>query len=110
MNPDLIETLTGDLTQGKNLVLKLTTSDRLKQDNIDIVKTMADMGYHVIIITTNQPSEVLKKNYEKSWDRSLQTFFHRRNHQLCDRDNTSWSNDVRFIGSPVKPDRYWELQ
>jgi hypothetical protein len=61
----LIETLAGDISRGENLVLCLTTADRLKQDNIDIVKTMAGKGYHLIIITMNQPSEVLKKNYER---------------------------------------------
>jgi len=40
VNPDLIETVTGDISRGKNLVLRLTAADRLKQDNIDIVKTI----------------------------------------------------------------------
>ena len=61
----MIEKLAGDISSGKNLVLCLTTADRLKQNNVDIVRAMAGKGYHIIIITTNQPSEVLKKYYEK---------------------------------------------
>ncbi len=66
MNRDLIESLLGDLACGKNQVLWLATAERLKQDNIDIVKTMAKKGSHLIIITTNQPYSVLKKNYERA--------------------------------------------
>ena len=62
----MIERLAGDISRGENLVLCLTSADQLKQNNIDIVKTMAGKGYYIIIITTNQPSEVLKKNYEKA--------------------------------------------
>lgn len=100
MNPDLIETLTGDLSQGKNLVLKLSNSDRLKQDNIDIVKTMADLGYHIIIITTNQPFEVLKKNYERSGiDVSRLSFIDAITSYAIGTTPRGIQN-VKFIGSP----------
>jgi len=97
---DLIETLTGDISRGKNLVLRLTTADRLKQDNIDIVQTMAEKGYHIIIITTNQPFEVLKKNYEKAGiDVSRLDFIDTITSYATGRKPPGEQN-VRFIGSP----------
>ncbi len=100
MNPDLIEQLTGDISRGKNLVLQLTTAERLKQDNIDIVKSMADKGYHMIVITTNQPSEVLKKNYEKSGVDLSRLFFIDAITSYAIGKTPAAELNVRFISNP----------
>jgi hypothetical protein len=97
---ELIEALTGDISRGKNLVLRLTTADRLKQDNIDIVKTMADKGYHLIIVTTNQPSEVLKKSYEKSGIDLSRLFFIDAITSYAIGTTPPAEPDVRFISNP----------
>lgn len=100
MNPDLIEILEGDLSSGKNLVLRLTTADRLKQDNIDIVKDMTGKGYHIIVITTNQPSEVLKKNYEKSGINLSGIFFIDAITSYAIGTTPPPEENVRFISNP----------
>jgi KaiC/GvpD/RAD55 family RecA-like ATPase len=97
---DLIETLAGDISRGKNLLLRLTTADRLKTDNIDIVKTMVDQGYHVIIITTNQPSEVLKKNYERAGIDISKMYFIDAITSYAIGTTPPGEQDVRFISSP----------
>lgn len=100
MSLDLIEIITGDISRGKNLLLRLTTADRLKQDNIDIVKTMADKGYHVIIVTTNQPSEVLKKNYEKSGIDLSRLFFIDAITGYAIGTNPPAERGIRYISNP----------
>jgi hypothetical protein len=100
VNQVLIETVTGDISRGKNLVLRLTTADRLKQDNIDIVKTMADKGYRVIVITTNQPAEVLKKNYEKSGIDIAKLFFIDAITSYAIGTTPAAEQNVRFISNP----------
>jgi hypothetical protein len=100
VNLDLIETLTRDISGGKNLVLRLTTADRLKQDNIDIVQTMAGNGYHIIIVTTNQPFEVLKKNYEKAGIDVSKLYFIDAITSYAIGRNPPGEPNVRFIGSP----------
>jgi KaiC/GvpD/RAD55 family RecA-like ATPase len=96
----LIETLAGDISRGENLVLCLTTADRLKQNNIDIVKTMAGKGYHLIIITTNQPSEVLKKNYERSGIDITELSFIDAITGYAIGTKPPDEQDVRFISNP----------
>ena len=100
MSRDLIETLSGDLSRGKALVLRLTTADRLKQDNINIVKAMAEKGYHIIVITTNQPSEVLKKNYQKSGIDLSRLFFIDAITSYAIGTTPPPEQDVRFISNP----------
>jgi hypothetical protein len=97
---DLIETLAGNISRGKNLLLRLTTADRLKQDNIDIVKLMVDKGYHLIIITTNQPSEVLKKNYERAEIDLSRLYFIDAITSYAIGKTPPGEQSVRFIGGP----------
>lgn len=97
----MIETLSGDLSRGKNLVLRLTSADRLKQDNIDIVKTMAEKGYQIIVITMNQPSEVLKRNYEKSGIDLSRLFFIDAITSYAIGTTPPPEQDVRFISNPA---------
>jgi KaiC/GvpD/RAD55 family RecA-like ATPase len=98
---DLKETLAGDISRGKNLLLRLTTADRLKTDNIDIVKMMVDKDYHVIIITTNQPSGVLKKNYEKSGIDLSSLFFIDAITSYAIGTTPPAEQGVRFISNPA---------
>ncbi len=100
MSLDLIETLAGNISRGKNLHLRLTTADRLKQDNIDIVKMMVDKGYQLIIITTNQPSEVLKKNYERVGIDLSRLYFIDAITSYAIGKNPPVEQNVRFVGGP----------
>lgn len=45
------------------LFLVLSAAERLKQSNIHIIKTLVHQGYRVVVITTNQPSGILRKYY-----------------------------------------------
>ena len=89
-----------DLSNGKNLVLRLSTAERLKQDNIDIVKTLVEKGYHIIIITTNQPFEVLKKNYERSGIDVSRLSFIDAITSYAIGTTPQGEQNVRFIGTP----------
>lgn len=100
MSRDLTETLAVGLSRGKTLVLRLTTADRLKQDNIDIVKMMAENGYYIIVITTNQPSEVLKRNYEKSGIDLGRLFFIDAITSYAIGTTPPPEQDTRFVSNP----------
>lgn len=100
MNRDLTETLLGDLAFGNNQVLLLTTADRLKQDNIHIVKTMEKKGCHLIIITTNQPYSVLKKNYERAEIDFSRLYFIDAITSYVIGTNPQGEQNVMFISSP----------
>ncbi|MBP7119744.1 MAG: hypothetical protein WC502_06835 [Methanolinea sp.] len=45
------------------LFLVLSSADMLKKNNAHIIQTLVGRGYRVVVITTNQPSAVLKKHY-----------------------------------------------
>lgn len=45
------------------LFLVLSSADMLKKNNALIIHTLIDKGYRIVVITTNQPSAVLKKHY-----------------------------------------------
>lgn len=45
------------------LFLVLSSADMLKKNNAQIIQTLIGRGYRVVVITTNQPSAVLKKHY-----------------------------------------------
>jgi len=54
-----------DLTGiGQNrLFLVLSSAERLKQNNISIIRSLTGQGHRVVVITSNHPSAVLKKLY-----------------------------------------------
>lgn len=47
----------------EKLFLVLSSADMLKKNNAHIIQTLIGKGYRVVVITTNQPSAVLKKHY-----------------------------------------------
>lgn len=47
----------------EKLFLVLSSADMLKKNNAHIIQTLIGKGYRVVVITTNQPSVVLKKHY-----------------------------------------------
>jgi KaiC/GvpD/RAD55 family RecA-like ATPase len=51
---------------GNQLFLVLSSPENLKKNNIEIIRSIISQGNSVIVVTTNQPFEVLKKAYEKA--------------------------------------------
>jgi len=47
----------------EKLFLVLSAAERLRQNNTRIIMTLIDRGYRVVVITTNQPSGILKNLY-----------------------------------------------
>lgn len=47
----------------EKLFLVLSSAEKLKQNNISVIKALIGKGYRVGVITTNQPSAILKKYY-----------------------------------------------
>lgn len=53
-------------TTGNHLFLALSSPENLKKNNIGIIRSIISQGTAVIVVTTNQPFEVLVKAYEKA--------------------------------------------
>ncbi|RXE57412.1 hypothetical protein ABH15_00965 [Methanoculleus taiwanensis] len=47
----------------ERIFLILAAAERLKQKNADIIREVTGQGYMVIVITTNQPSAILRRTY-----------------------------------------------
>ncbi|MCQ8893402.1 MAG: hypothetical protein NQU46_02035 [Methanolinea sp.] len=57
------------------LFLVLSAAERLKQNNIGIIRTLTGQGYRVVVITTNQPSAVLRRLYTAEGIELSKVFF-----------------------------------
>jgi hypothetical protein len=50
----------------EEIYLIMASAQEIKKKNIELIKGLLTKDYHVLVITTNQPYDVLKKNYEKN--------------------------------------------
>jgi hypothetical protein len=48
------------------IYMVMASAAELRNKNIELIKMLQTMDYHVLIITTNQPYDILKKNFEKN--------------------------------------------
>ncbi len=52
--------------QENDLFLFMASPKEIRKKNSDLIKMITENGYSVIVITSNQPYEVLKRSYEKN--------------------------------------------
>jgi len=88
-----------ELEKGR-IFLILTSSGKIRERNIEIIKEVSDLGYLTLVITTNYPYSVLKKLYnENGIDPS----------KICFIDAVTWNSVgsvdnipgvVRYVHSP----------
>lgn len=64
----------GDLTE-EQIILVQSEAHSLKKVNTEVVKNITDAGFHVIIITINQPSQILSKMYSRAGINQEMVFF-----------------------------------
>ncbi len=50
----------------EDIYLVMASAAEIRNKNIELIKMLLAMDYHVLVITTNQPYDILKKNFEKS--------------------------------------------
>jgi hypothetical protein len=50
----------------EEIYLIMASARDIRNKNIELIKGLLAKDYYVLVITTNQPYDVLKKNYEKS--------------------------------------------
>jgi KaiC/GvpD/RAD55 family RecA-like ATPase len=50
----------------QGLYLVLSPPGEIRNINRDLVRKVVSEDYYVLVVTTNQPSDILKKNYEKN--------------------------------------------
>jgi KaiC/GvpD/RAD55 family RecA-like ATPase len=49
----------------EEIYLIMASASDIRNENIELIKMLLAKDYHVLVITTNQPYDILKKNYEK---------------------------------------------
>jgi KaiC/GvpD/RAD55 family RecA-like ATPase len=50
----------------EEIYLIMASATDIRSKNIELIKVLLAKDYHVLIITTNQPYDILRKNYEKN--------------------------------------------
>ena len=50
----------------EEIYLIMASAAEIRNKNIELIKMLLAKDYHVLVIATNQPFDVLKKNFEKS--------------------------------------------
>jgi hypothetical protein len=50
----------------EELYLIMASAQEIRMKNIELIKGLLAKDYYILVITTNQPYDVLKRNYEKS--------------------------------------------
>ncbi|HUK39032.1 MAG TPA: hypothetical protein VLV30_07960 [Methanomicrobiales archaeon] len=58
-------TFSFDRLDKDKIYLCLTSAERLRENSSSIIRSLLARGYLVIVVTTNQPYAILRKNYEK---------------------------------------------
>ena len=58
-------TFSFDRLDKDKIYLCLTSAERLRENSSVIIRSLLAKGYIVVVVTTNQPYAILKKNYEK---------------------------------------------
>ncbi len=52
--------------QNEEIYLIMASAAEIRQRNIELLRMLLEKDYEVLVITTNQPYDILKKNYEKN--------------------------------------------
>ena len=68
-------TLAFNLKGEKKLFLVMSAADKLKMKNIEIIRELVLKKHPVMVVTTNQPSAMLVKNYESEGIDVSQIYF-----------------------------------
>lgn len=100
MSLNLKRSILPDLEQGKNLILTLFSADTARENTIDLVRDLVGAGYHVIVISTNQPSEVLRRMYERNGIDPASVFFIDAITNYAIGTTPAGVPGVKFISSP----------
>jgi hypothetical protein len=50
----------------EEIYLIMASASEIRHQNIELIKVLLAKDYNVLVITTNQPYDILKKNYEKN--------------------------------------------
>jgi len=58
-------TFSFDRLDKDKIYLCLTSAERLRENSGEIIRSLLARGYMVVVVTTNQPYAILRKNYEK---------------------------------------------
>lgn len=85
----------------EKIYLIMASAQNIRSKNIELIKELLAKDYYVIVITTNQPYDILKKNYEKQGVVMEKIFFVDTVTKYAMGRDHEPVNNCRFIGDPA---------
>jgi hypothetical protein len=89
-----------DLEQGKGLILALFTANTARENTMEMVRDLTSAEYYVVVISTNQPSEVMRRQYERNNIDSASVFFIDAITNYALGTTPAGAEGVKYISSP----------
>lgn len=63
---EMVISIKPESLEQKKIFLVFSQPATIRQQNIEIIKTLSSLGFHTVVVTTNFPYVVLKKLYEQN--------------------------------------------
>jgi hypothetical protein len=98
--PGLNRSILPDLEQGKGMILALSSADTARENTVAMIRDLEGAGYFIVIISTNQPFEVMRRTYEKNGIDLSSIFFIDAITNYAIGSTPAGIPGVKFISSP----------
>jgi hypothetical protein len=89
-----------DIKGGKGLILTLFPADTIRENSLEIVKDLIGAGYTIVIVSTNQPYEVIRRSYERNGIDLSSVFFIDAITNYAVGSVPPVARNVKFISTP----------
>ncbi|MCX6692603.1 MAG: hypothetical protein NTW33_11305 [Methanoregula sp.] len=85
----------------EEIYLIMASACDIRNENIELIKGLLAKDYSVLVITTNQPYDILKKNYEKRGIATEKIFFIDTVTKYAIGHDHEPVNNCRFVNNPA---------
>jgi hypothetical protein len=85
----------------EGIYLIMASASDIRNKNIELIKGLLVKDYHVLVITSNQPYDILKKNYEKNGIPMERVFFVDTVTKYAIGHDHEAVNNCRFVNNPA---------
>jgi len=82
------------------IFLVLSEPTEVRKDNLEIIRETSDKGFTIIIITTNEPYSILRKDYEKAGIDLKKIYFIDAITKYAIGKETPGAVNCHFVGKP----------
>lgn len=85
----------------EGIYLIMASAPDIRNKNIEFIKGLLAKDYHVLVITSNQPYDILRKNYEKNGIAMERVFFIDTVTRFALGHDHEPVENCRFVGNPA---------